>query len=125
MRTALGSGHGVDLVDHDVLDRAKDLPRPRREHEVERLGCRDEDVRWVAHDVAPVALGRVTGARGRAQRRHLTEEEQRLAELRGQGCTWPEIAARLGGNPQARRRQLTRALDRVTQHLGLEEVSDA
>jgi RNA polymerase sigma factor (sigma-70 family) len=61
----------------------------------------------------------------RAVRRHLTEEEQRLAELRGEGCTWPEIATRLGGNPQARRRQLTRALDRVTRQLGLEEVSDA
>ena len=35
------------------------------------------------------------------------------------------IAARLGGNPQARRRQLRRALDRVTRQLGLEEVSDA
>ena len=61
----------------------------------------------------------------RAVRRRLTEQEQRLAELRGEGCTWPEIASRLGGNPQARRRQLTRALDRVTRQLGLEEVSDA
>jgi DNA-directed RNA polymerase specialized sigma24 family protein len=60
----------------------------------------------------------------REVRRHLTAEEQRLTELRGEGHTWPEIAATLGGTPQARRRQMTRALDRVARHLGLDEVSD-
>jgi DNA-directed RNA polymerase specialized sigma24 family protein len=61
----------------------------------------------------------------REVRRHLTAEERHLTELRGEGRTWPEIAAALGGTPQARRRQLTRALDRVARHLGLDEVSDA
>jgi RNA polymerase sigma factor (sigma-70 family) len=56
--------------------------------------------------------------------RHLNGEERHLTELRGQGHTWPEIAATLGGTPQARRRQLTRALDRVAHHMGLDEVSD-
>jgi DNA-directed RNA polymerase specialized sigma24 family protein len=58
-------------------------------------------------------------------RRYLTAEERQLTELRGAGHTWPEIAALLGGTPQARRRQLTRALDRVARHLGLDEVNDA
>jgi RNA polymerase sigma factor (sigma-70 family) len=56
--------------------------------------------------------------------RHLNGEERHLTELRGQGHTWPEIAATVGGTPQARRRQLTRALDRVAHHMGLDEVSD-
>ncbi len=56
--------------------------------------------------------------------RRLNAEERQLTELRGQGHTWPEIAAALGGTPQARRRQLTRALDRVAQHMGLDEVTD-
>jgi RNA polymerase sigma factor (sigma-70 family) len=56
--------------------------------------------------------------------RRLNAEERHLTELRGQGHTWPEIAATVGGTPQARRRQLTRALDRVAQHMGLDEVSD-
>jgi RNA polymerase sigma-70 factor (ECF subfamily) len=61
----------------------------------------------------------------REVRRHLTTEERRLADLRGEGYTWPEIASTVGGTPQARRRQLTRALDRVARHLRLDEVIDA
>ena len=61
----------------------------------------------------------------REVRRHLTAEERHLADLRGEGHTWPEIVTLLGGTSQARRRQLTRALDRVVRHLGLDEVSDA
>jgi RNA polymerase sigma-70 factor (ECF subfamily) len=51
----------------------------------------------------------------------LTEEERRLVDLRAAGHTWAEIAQALGGQAQARRRQLDRALDRVSQQLGLEE----
>jgi RNA polymerase sigma-70 factor (ECF subfamily) len=58
-------------------------------------------------------------------RGRLTEEERRLADMRGEGRTFPEIAAQLGGQAQARRRQLSRALDRVSRELGLDEVSDA
>ena len=50
-------------------------------------------------------------------RRRLSEEERALVDLRAQGCDWPEIAARLGGTSQARRRQFTRAIDRVEQQL--------
>jgi RNA polymerase sigma-70 factor (ECF subfamily) len=51
----------------------------------------------------------------------LTEDERQLVDLRLAGNTWPEIAEALGGQAQARRRQLDRALDRVSQQLGLEE----
>jgi RNA polymerase sigma-70 factor (ECF subfamily) len=54
----------------------------------------------------------------------LSEEERGLADLRVQGRTWPEIAAAVGGQPQARRRQLERALDRVVQDYGLEDADD-
>src|SRR5208337_1112133 len=37
----------------------------------------------------------------------LTEEERQISELRGQGCSWPEIAREVGGTPEARRKQLT------------------
>src|SRR5262249_21785620 len=57
-------------------------------------------------------------------RGRLTEEERQLADLHGEGRTWPEIAELLGGQAQARRRQLSRALDRVSRELGLDEVSD-
>jgi RNA polymerase sigma-70 factor (ECF subfamily) len=58
-------------------------------------------------------------------RRRLNTEERRLADLRGEGRTWPEIATAVGGNAQALRRQLTRALDRVSRELGLDEAPDA
>jgi RNA polymerase sigma-70 factor (ECF subfamily) len=51
----------------------------------------------------------------------LTPEERQLAEMRTQGREWPDIAARVGGTPGGRRKQLTRAIDRVAQELGLDE----
>jgi RNA polymerase sigma-70 factor (ECF subfamily) len=57
-------------------------------------------------------------------REGLTVAERQLADLRAEGLTWPQVAAQLGGEPQARRRQLRRALDRVARQLGLEEVGD-
>ena len=57
-------------------------------------------------------------------RRRLTEEERRLADLRGQGCVWAEIAARLGGTAEACRKQLARALDRVEHQLEGGEAGD-
>jgi hypothetical protein len=55
-----------------------------------------------------------------AVRRQLSDEERQLADLRGQGLAWADIAARLGGTPHARCVQLTRALDRAARALGLE-----
>jgi RNA polymerase sigma factor (sigma-70 family) len=60
----------------------------------------------------------------RALRERLTAEERQLADLRGQGHTWPEIAARLGGAAQARRRQLDRALSRAAREVRLDEVDN-
>jgi RNA polymerase sigma-70 factor (ECF subfamily) len=53
----------------------------------------------------------------------LTAEERHLAELRGGGYSWAEVSDRLGGTPEARRKQFARALDRVTGQLGLDDVS--
>jgi len=54
----------------------------------------------------------------------LSDEERRLVELRNDGLTWPEIAAQIGGTPQARRVQLARAADRVARELGLDDLAD-
>jgi RNA polymerase sigma-70 factor (ECF subfamily) len=58
-------------------------------------------------------------------RRRLSLEERQIADLRAQERSWPEIAAELGGTPEARRKQLDRALNRVAEELGLAEDSDA
>jgi RNA polymerase sigma-70 factor (ECF subfamily) len=57
-------------------------------------------------------------------RRRLTPDERRVADLRAEGRQWNEIATALGGTAQARRRQLSRALDRVTAQVDLEGPGD-
>jgi RNA polymerase sigma-70 factor (ECF subfamily) len=56
-----------------------------------------------------------------AARNLMSDEERYLADQRALGRTWPELAAELGKSPEALRKQLQRALDRVTEALGLEE----
>ena len=55
-------------------------------------------------------------------RRRLSAEERRLLELRQEGLEWAGVAAVVGGTPEALRKQLARALDRVARELGLDEV---
>jgi RNA polymerase sigma factor (sigma-70 family) len=57
-------------------------------------------------------------------RRRLSEEERALLDLRAQGFEWPEIAAKVGGTPGARRKQFARAVDRVEQQLEGSEIGD-
>jgi RNA polymerase sigma factor (sigma-70 family) len=52
-------------------------------------------------------------------RRRLSEEENRIADLRANGRDWSAVAAELGGTPDGRRKQLTRAIERIERELGL------
>jgi RNA polymerase sigma-70 factor (ECF subfamily) len=54
-------------------------------------------------------------------RRRLSPEERQLLELRQEGLAWNDIAARVGGSPEALRKRLSRAVDLVAQELGLDE----
>ena len=51
-------------------------------------------------------------------------EELSLLERRQQGSEWTEIAAELGSSPDAIRKRLARAVDRVAQELGLDDRAD-
>jgi RNA polymerase sigma-70 factor (ECF subfamily) len=53
--------------------------------------------------------------------RRLSPEERQLVELRNQGLDWAAIAARQGGSPDALRKRLARATERIAQELGLDE----
>jgi RNA polymerase sigma-70 factor (ECF subfamily) len=57
-------------------------------------------------------------------RRRLSAEERRLLEQREHGLEWAQIAAELHAQPEALRKKLARAVERVAQELGLNEVSD-
>jgi RNA polymerase sigma-70 factor (ECF subfamily) len=78
-----------------------------------------EELAVAGADATPsrVAAGKELLAEVRGR---LSDEERRVAELRGQGLGWEEIAASLGGTAGARRKQLARALDRVVRELGLD-----
>jgi DNA-directed RNA polymerase specialized sigma24 family protein len=54
-------------------------------------------------------------------RAHLTAEERQIADLRAQGHEWNEVVAQMGGTPEGRRKQLSRAVDRVAELMGLDE----
>ena len=54
--------------------------------------------------------------------RRLSPEKRQLVEWQGQGRAWEEIAATLDGSAEALLRKLTRALDRVTAELGVDET---
>jgi RNA polymerase sigma-70 factor (ECF subfamily) len=70
-----------------------------------------EQVEVADHEPTP---SRAAAAREQLQRlrQKLNEEERRLMELRGEGLSWAEIAERLGGTADGRRKQWARALAR-------------
>jgi RNA polymerase sigma-70 factor (ECF subfamily) len=53
--------------------------------------------------------------------RRLSADERRILESRNQGYDWATTAATLGGSPEALRRRLSRALDRIAEQLGLDD----
>jgi RNA polymerase sigma-70 factor (ECF subfamily) len=58
--------------------------------------------------------------------RHLlAPDEWQLLQLRKEGAEWADIARQLGGTPEGLRKQLARAVARVTQALGLIEAGHA
>ena len=107
VRAALRAGDRVDLVDDDVLDAAEDLARRAGQHQVQRLGRRDQDVGRVAGDLAPVLGRRVAGPAG-------DRDVRRLGS--------PSRCGRQG-DPGQRRPEV--ALDVVGQRLERRDVQDA
>jgi RNA polymerase sigma factor (sigma-70 family) len=109
----------VTMARNKVLDHARRQQSERRDQR--RLDPGTEALDGVI-DATPgpsqIAAGRdlLTEVR-----RHLTAEERQLADQRALGRDWNTIAAEQGGNAEALRKKLTRALDRVTRQLGLEE----
>ena len=75
----LRRGDGVDLVHDQGLDAGQDLARARADHQVERLGRRDQDVgRGLPHRPA-LGLGRV--ARAQADRDRRADARERGAQV--------------------------------------------
>jgi RNA polymerase sigma-70 factor (ECF subfamily) len=108
----------VGIARNKVASQARRMHAQRRDHRRE-VTCDRVDLGLAAAEPSP---SRTAAGRELLDefRRRLTEEERRLADLRGQGYTWDEVAARVGGTPLARRKQLARAVDRVARELELD-----
>lgn len=106
-----------------TMTRNKVAEKMRRQHRLRRDSRRTvggvEELALAGRDPSPSSV--VAGKELLEQaRQRLSEEERQLTELRGQGLSWEEVAACLGGTAGARRNQLARALDRVAQQLRLD-----
>jgi RNA polymerase sigma-70 factor (ECF subfamily) len=108
-----------------AIARNKVACQARKQHTRSRDQRRVEAIDPAMLDVAgrdPTASQVVAGQELLGEfRRRFDPEERRLADLRAAGHGWTDIAAELGGTPQARRMQLTRAVERITRELGLED----
>jgi RNA polymerase sigma-70 factor (ECF subfamily) len=108
-----------------TMARNKLASQARRERAERRDYRRVSAVDQEARDIPAAASNpdRQVAARDLLQEvyRRLSPDERELVERRNQGREWAAIAAELGGNPTALRKKLSRALDRVTRELGLDE----
>jgi RNA polymerase sigma factor (sigma-70 family) len=96
----------------------------RRRRDARRVDYDDSALRSIAaHDAEGAAHDEVASAELMcALREELTPEERQLAALRAEGRSWAEIAAVLGGRPQARRMQLRRGVERAARKIGLVSI---
>jgi RNA polymerase sigma-70 factor (ECF subfamily) len=129
-RAALGQ---YDLGTPDQLEkllaamaRNKVIKQVERQHAARRDQRREtpgsSDI-WQAPAPDPSPSKQVAGRELlEAFRARLTDEERSLVDLRASGREWPELAAQLGGSPEALRKKLARALDRVAQELNLDDA---
>ena len=112
----------VGMARNTLADEVRKQGRQRRDH---RRATGDSAGLGQVADRQPTASQVFAGKELLEQvRRRLSDEESRLVDLRGHGHDWDAIAVAVGGTAQARRMQLTRALDRVARELGLDEGAD-
>ena len=98
------------VTDHALRQRAarRDYRRTER--------TADDEAQFV--DPGPSPSDEVSGKElVAAFQSRLSAEERYLADQRARGRPWGDIAAELGGKPDARRVQLERAVNRVTREL--------
>jgi RNA polymerase sigma-70 factor (ECF subfamily) len=109
----------VTMSRRKVADAAREAGAARRDYRREQAGAQEAQVL----DRGATPSQEVAGAELLVEfRRRLSAEERQLADQRAAGLEWEQIAAQRGASPEALRKQLTRAIDRVAQELGLESA---
>jgi RNA polymerase sigma-70 factor (ECF subfamily) len=114
----------ITMARNRVLDQARKQQAGRRDTRRVEAGA-DERLANVA-DAHAGTPSRILAGKEllQAVRSELTDEERQLAEQRAMGKDWAEIARELGSTPEAVRKRLSRALDRVSRRLHLDAPAD-
>jgi RNA polymerase sigma-70 factor (ECF subfamily) len=110
----------VSMSQKKVVNYVRKAKAAQRDYRRAQAGPLDEG-QLVARDPSP-SEQLMVGELVREFRKRMTEEERRLAEQRAAGLDWNQIAAELGGRPEALRKQLARAVERIKAELELEEL---
>ena len=108
------------MARNKLTSQARKQNAQRRDRRRVRSGGQDDD-RFVASGQSPSKEFAVRDMLQEVHRR-LSVDERRILELRNEGCDWTSIAAELGGSAEALRHKLSRALNRVAEQLGLDDV---
>jgi RNA polymerase sigma factor (sigma-70 family) len=119
------------------LDQPEDLQklltamaRNKLKHQLRKHHAQRRDGRRVDAAADPQALAGAVATPSRqfaarelldAVHQRLTSDERQLVEWRNEGLDWDAIAQRLEGSPEALRKKLSRALNRVAVELGVDE----
>jgi RNA polymerase sigma factor (sigma-70 family) len=82
-----------------------------------------EDLSIAAEQDTP---SQIVSARELAKQAHerFAADEREIVDRRGHGESWEEIAMAVGGSPEALRKKMSRAVDRVARELGLNDVAE-
>ncbi len=102
-----------------LIDKSRRAGAARRDYRRVHEGAADQEKQWAAAQPSP---SREVAGRELLEevRRRLTDAERQIADRRAAGLNWQDVAAELGGKPDALRKQLTRGVERVSRELGLE-----
>ena len=105
------------MARNKLVDQVGKQRAASRDHRMEKEGAADSDIVDPHSTPSRIVAGRDLLAQVRGR---LSDEERRLADLRGEGQAWADIAREVGGTADGARMRLSRALDRVSQEMGLE-----
>lgn len=111
----------VQMARHKVIDQVRKQRAGQRD---QRRVIDDSEAAAMLAAIQPTASAYVAGKELlELVRSRLSPEERELADLRAAGREWNEIAAERAESAEALRKRLSRALDRVSQELGLDSES--
>jgi RNA polymerase sigma-70 factor (ECF subfamily) len=108
----------VGMARNKLANRVRHHQRKRRD--VRRVGSSDPEEEMTAE--LQESPSQVVSNRELLElfRNRLSDEERRIADLRALGHDWAAIAEAFGGTADGRRKQLSRAIARVSSELGLD-----